>query len=98
MKPALLLLASTLVFFAVIVTNAGQELAVRVGGLQGADLTRGPSLAVVQGASALSANSDAKAIMAANHGLYAQLLLIILALLILVVVATLSPPNKKTHA
>ncbi len=98
MKPALLLLASTLVFFAVIVTNAGQELAVRVGGLQGADLTRRPSFAVVQGASALSANSDAKAIMAANHGLYTQLLLIILALLILVVVATLCPPNKKTHA
>jgi len=95
MKPAIVLFASVLVFLAVIVANTGQELAVRVGGLQSLDLARGPSLAVVQSASALSASSDSKAIMTAHHGLYAQLLLIILALLILVVVATLRFPTKK---
>ena len=96
MKPAILLLASTLVFLAVIVANTGQELAVRVGGLKGQDLTRGPSIAVVQNASALSATSDSQAIMSANHGLYSQLLFIILALLILVVVATLRLPTRKS--
>lgn len=98
MKPAILLLASVLVVLAVIITNAGQELAVRVGGLQGSDLIRSPSFAVVQSASALSAASDSQAIKTAYHGLYSQLLLIILALLILVVVATLRSPSKKSHA
>jgi len=95
MKPAILLLASTLVFLAVIVANTGQELAVRVGGLKNLDLIRSPSLAVVESASALSATSDSQAIMTAYHGLYTQLLLIILALLILVVVATLWPPTRS---
>jgi hypothetical protein len=95
MKPAIILLASTLVFVAVIVANTGQELAVRVGGLKSVDLTRGPSFSVVQAASALSATSDSQAIMTAHHGLYAQLLLIILALLILVVVATLRLPTRR---
>lgn len=98
MKPAILLLASTLVFLAVIVANTGQELAMRVGGLQSPDLTRGPSFAVVQNASALSATSDSQAIMTAYHGLFGQLLLIVLALLVLVVVATLWHPSKKNHA
>lgn len=95
MKPAILLFASTLVFLAVIVTNTGQELAVRAGGLKSLELTRGPSFAVVQSASALSATSDSQAIMTAYHGLFAQLLLIILALLILVVVATLRFPTRR---
>ena len=94
MKPTILLIASTLVFLAVIVANTGQQLAVRVGGLKSVDLIRGPSFAVVQGASALSATSEPQAIMTAYHGLYGQLLLIILALLILVVVATLRLPTK----
>lgn len=98
MKPAILLIASTLVFLAVIVANAGQELAVRVGGLKAQDLTRTPSFAVVQKASALSATSDSQAIMSAYHGLYTQLLLIILALLILVVVVTLRLPRGGAKA
>jgi hypothetical protein len=95
MKPAILLSASTLVFLAVMVANTGQELAVRVGGLQSLDLTRGLSFSVVQSASALSSTSDSQAIMTAYHGLYAQLLLIILALLILVMVATLWLPTRR---
>lgn len=98
MKAAILLLASTFVFLAVIVVNTGQELAVRLGGLQGTNLIRGPSIAVVQSASALSATSDPQAVMTVYHGLYSQLLLIILALLILSFVATLWLPNKKSHA
>jgi hypothetical protein len=95
MKSAILLLASTLVFLAVIVANTGQELAVRVGELKSHDLIRGPSFEVVHSAFALSASSDSHAISASYHGLYAQLLLIILALFILVAVATLWLPKRR---
>jgi cbb3-type cytochrome oxidase subunit 3 len=95
MQLAILLLASTLVFLAVVVVNTGQELAVRLGGLQGPNLIRGPSVAVVQSTSALSTASDPQAIMTAYHGLYSQLLWIIIGLLILVVVAILSRSTKR---
>jgi hypothetical protein len=63
----------------VYLTNIGQEMAVRVGGLSGEDLHRMPSSAVLAEARKATASTDQKKAMSAFHMiLNAQLMLLLL--------------------
>ena len=75
-------IAGGAVLLSAYLTNVGQEMAVRVGGLSGEDLNRLPTSALLAEARAATPTTDPKAVMSAVHTiLNAQLLLFTLTAL-----------------